>query len=589
MGVRSWELGVRGFAAICLLALLTGSVCAFPITSYVTQMDIQPDSSVNVTDTITADFTGEPHHGIWREIPLSGKDRWGSNVRIRLENLSITDDSGADIPFERSWRSGRLRLKIGSANVTIDRPQTYVIKYKLWRAVHFFQTWDELYWNAVGHEWEVPIERATAIVTIPKAAKSGELRIQSYTGSYGNTTSEASGLTEGDRIARFTMSRPLQPGEGMTIVVGWPKGIVTPPTFGQEAMWFILDNGYFLVVPLFLVGLLILWMRAGADPDTGRSEVVAYDPPDNLNPAELGTLIDERVDMRDISASIVDLAVKGFMTIRQSSQSGFFGPDVDYTLELTRSYEETTSDPNLSEFERALVQGIFGGARSRTISSLKNNFYVHLPKLKNALYNSMILHRYFTQSPESIRNSYRGGGVALMIAGVFAAIFSQAQGSPLTIPLGYGIAIIICGAILAAFARLMPRKTTTGKNALLAARGFEEYLSRAEREMIEHQERQNYFEKFLPYAMAFGIADKWARAFEGIQTTPPDWYSGGEGTFRPTIFAHDISYAAHSWGQSFASTPRTSGGGGSSFFGGGSGFGGGFSGGGGGGGGGGGW
>jgi len=149
--------------------------------------------------------------------------------------------------------------------------------------------------------------------------------------------------------------------------------------------------------------------------------------------------------------------------------------------------------------------------------------------------------------------------------------------------LGWFLSVSVCGLIIAAAARTMPKKTRKGRDALIAARGFEEYLSRAERREIELQERQNYFEKFLPYALAFGIADKWARAFEGIQTKPPNWYSGDGGVFRPTLFAHDLNLASRSMSSAMVSQPRSSGGSG------GSGFSGGFSGGGRGGGGGGAW
>ena len=578
--------------AAALIVLVAGSAQAFPIRNYVTRMAIQPDSSINVTETITADFTGEPHHGIFREIPLTGKDKWGNNYRFRVQDVEVKDQSGSPLRFVRSFRSGRMRLKIGSPDVMVSDVRTYVITYHLWRGVHFFSEHDELYWNPVGPEWEETIEKAGCIVTLPKDAPPNTIRTQSYSGSYGATNSDAATSdTPNNHTARFWATRPLSPGEAMTIVAGWPKGIVNRPSFKQEALWFISDNGYFFLVPAFLVGLVLYWRKVGADPDTGKSEVVSYDPPDKLNPAELGTLIDERVDMRDISASIVDLAVRGFIKITDTSQPGFLHTDVDYTFELTKPFKEVIEDPNLTPFEASLVHGLFEGNQSRDLSDLKNDFYVHVAGLQSSLYDSMKKHGYFTHSPESTRQSYRGAGIAIVIVGVGLAIASlAAENFPIQIPIGWSISIALCGVILAFAARTMPRKTAKGKDALLAARGFEEYLSRAERKEIEYQERQSYFEKFLPYAMAFGIAAKWAKAFDGIQITPPDWYTGRDDTFHPVIFASRMDYAASSWGSTMTSQPRSSSsGGGSSFFSGGSGFSGGFSGGGGGGGGGGGW
>ena len=590
MGLRCWVLGV-GVPLVVGAALLLFAAPAgcFPITNYVTQMDIQPDSSINIAEEITADFTNDPHHGIYRDIPLTGSDAWGNNYRLRVENVEVTDQNGTPLQTVKTFRSGTMHLRIGSPDVMVSDVRTYVIRYRLWRGVHFFSDHDEIYWNPVGTEWEVPIQRASCIVTIPKDAPPKSLRTKSYTGYYGAEGSQAASDTPNDHTARFWMTKGLSPREGMTVVFGWPKGIVTPPTFKQEAIWFITDNGYFFLVPIFAIALTIFWLKVGADPETGRSEVVTYDPPDKLTPAELGTLIDERVDMRDISASIVDLAVKGFITIKETTEKGFFRTSSDYTLALTKPFDEAMNDPSLTPFESSLMQGLFEGKDFCLISALKNEFYAHLPGLQKSLYGSMVKHGYFTHSPDSTRKSYLAAGiVVLVIGGVLTVASLGVEGLPFRIATGWGVAIAICGVILAIAARTMPRKTRKGKDVLVAARGFEEYLSRAERQLIELQERQNYFEKFLPYAMAFGISAKWAKAFDGIQTVPPQWYSGADGTFHPVLFAHHMDDATSSWASTMSSAPRSSGKGGG-FFSGGSGFGGGFSGGGGGGGGGGGW
>ncbi len=255
----------------------------------------------------------------------------------------------------------------------------------------------------------------------------------------------------------------------------------------------------------------------------------------------------------------------------------------DYHLELTQPYDAVASDPELSAFERRLVRALFGGSQSRWVSSLKNHFYTHLPALRDELYNSTVKRGYFTHRPDRIRSGYLVAGLAVAAVGLFATLLLHPLMGYSTPPVGPMVSVVLCGIFLAMAARTMPRKTRTGKDALVRARGFEEYLSRTERQEIEYQERQGYFEKFLPYAMAFGIADKWAQAFEGLQTEPPKWYAGYDGAaFRPSLFAHDMNAATSNWGSAMASQPRSSGGGGSGFSGG-------FSGGGGGGGGGGAW
>ena len=564
---------------ICAAVLAARPATAWRIPSYDVRMEIQPDSSVVVTETIKADFTGDPHHGIYRDMPVAESDKLGNNFSYREQILSVTDEAGRHLRTRLQRHAGRIRIYIGEPDVLVSDPRTYVINYRLLRGVRFFEEHDELYWNAVGREWEVPIEQATCTVTLPSDVPSPEvLRAASYTGFYGSTSTDARYDTPDRRTARFWMTRPLDPGEGMTIVVGWPKGIVARPPFKQEALWFVSDNGYFFFPPIFLVGLALVWAVKGRDPDTGLTEVVAYDPPDSVRPAELGTLIDERADMRDIAATIVDLAVRGYIHIKADVQQGFLGKKTDYLFTLQRPYDEVVKDPELKDFERDLIRAFFSAGEERWMSSLEHCFYVHLPKLKDELYDAMVIDGYFTHPPDETRKAYQSAGIALTVLGVVGAVVLAGL---VTISPGWGIAVAVSGVILAIAARTMPRKTARGKNALVAARGFEEYLSRAEREQIEYQERHGYFERFLPYAMALGVASAWARAFEGIQKTPPQWYSGGVGTFQPAIFAHELGIASSSWGSTMSSMPRSEGG---------SGFGGGgFSGGGGGGGGGGAW
>lgn len=568
------------FALICTPAL------CWDISSYYINIDVNKDSSLYVSETITADFGDEMHHGIYRDIPISGKDRYGNNYRLRCSDISVTDQSGRSIKSAISIGGGRIHIKIGDPDVTLSGMNVYVIRYKVMRAVHYFPNFDEIYWNAVGPEWTVPILKTLCTVNLPANMRPNQIRKAVYTGYYGSTESDAESDIPSAHTARFWGTRAFNPGDGMTVVVGWPKGVVQKPSFYQEAIWFVFDNGYFFIPPIFIVCLFFYWLKVGQDPITDKSSVVAFDPPDNLNPAELGTLIDETVDMRDISASIIDLAVRGFIHIKATTQKTLLSRKTDYTLELTKPYNQTVADQNLTAFEVDLIKGLFGGNNWCLTSMLQNSFFVHLPHLKDDLYDSMIKRGYFKNRPDSVRSSYVGAGVFVIIVGILLTLFAPGF---LSISFGWGLSILLCGVILALASKAMPRKTKKGKDTLIAIKGFEEYISRAERAEIEYQERNDYFEKFLPYAMALGIAHKWASAFDGLQTQPPSWYSGDMGTtFCPTLFVQDLSIATNDWAGSMISQPRTNGDDGG-FWGGGSGFSGGFSGGGCGGGGGGAW
>lgn len=577
---------MRRIVLLAALLVIVASPCmAYRIESCDTDMSVRKDSSVVITEMIRVDFSGDfNRHGIYRDIPLEGTDNWGNKIRFRLSDLGVLD--GTSVAQIQTTRQGiYLHIRIGNPQVLVDGEHTYIIRYVLLRAVHFFTDHDEVYWNGVGDKWDVPIEHASAAVTIPSPAP-GALHAVAYTGAYGSTGSDAVVSTSGGKVARFMMNRPLNPQEEMTIVVGWPKNIVAQPTMGQEVAWFVADNGFVFLPFLFALFLFVLWRSAGKDPDTDKSEAVMYDPPDGLKPAEIGTLIDEKVDIRDISASIIDLAVRGYITIKEEAQPGFLISKNDYEITLLKSQTEVQGDLDLSYYERRLIEALFKGAPSRWMSSLKYNFYLDLPGLRDSLYDGLVKRGYFTQRPDSVRGVYLGLGVAGIAAGV--VLVFAASGGALSVAPGWGVAIALCGAMMAAVSGTMPKKTAKGKDALLGTRGFEEYLSRAESGLIKTQEREGYFEKYLPYAMAFGIADRWAKAFDGIQTAPPNWYSGTNPNFMPSVFAYNMMNASNNWRSTMMATPRSSGGS-SSFFGGGSGFGGGFSGGGGGGGGGGAW
>jgi len=581
---------VSGFA---LLLAAHGRLLAadWLIRDYQVGIQVQPDSAIDVRETIVVDFYGGPHHGIFREIPLSGKDKWGNTYRLRLQLGSVTDDNGAALPTVVTRRGSRMHLRIGDPNTYLQGRQAYVIRYRILRAIHFFEEYDELYWNAIGQEWEVPIESASCVVTIPAQPPPGQVRALGFLGFYGSQESGVLIERPDGRTAFFRSARQMLPGEALTVVVGWPKGIVKQPSLWQELSWFASDNAYVALPFAFIACLFLVWRGTGRDPETGRSEAVRYEPPNGLGPAELGTLIDERVDVKDITGSIINLAVRGYIRIKAETEKGFLSTRTDYTLELKRSQEELAADTNLTGFERSLLDDIFGGASSRQVSDMKNSFYVNLPGLKDNLYDSMVASGYWSHRPDATRSGYQGVGAVVTAAGFILTVLIASGGIPplATAPVGWGVAVILCGAALIIAARAMPRRTFKGANAMLAAKGFEEYLFRAERGQIALEDKEGRFEKFLPYAMVLGMADRWARAFAGMDMKPPSWYSGDGLAFSAVMFAQDMNSVSSNMSSAMASQPRSSGSGGSSFFSGGSGFSGGFSGGGGGGGGGGAW
>jgi hypothetical protein len=549
----------------------------FTINKFHSDIMINEDSSIVVKETIDVEFH-QSRHGIYREIPFKYRDEFGKVITTPTRVFSVTDESGKPWKYQVKKEGHLVNIRIGDAKRYVKGNQTYVVTYVVENAILFFNDHDELYWNVTGNYWKAPIKEASASVSLTIKDKSKNLMVAGYEGGYGSR--EECGYEAYDNSGKFFTKRSLKMGEGLTIAFGWDKGLVFPPTSWKKFLWAInpKENWIFLLPIFSFLYMANRWYRKGRDPKVRESITVMYEPPkfDNkpLTPAEVGTLIDEKLDPRDITSTLVGLAVKGYIKIEETKKEGLIFDKTDYYLKKLKG-----PDADISPFERELMERLLpGGTRGVLISNLKNKFYTNLPALKKALYDELIRKKYFLSSPEKVRNSY-------MIAGIIILIFSIPAFAFFATDLGVKsiLAGILTGIPVLAFARFMPAKTRTGASAYMDVLGFQEFMNRAEKDRLERMGDQNLFSKFLPYAIALDVADNWAKAFEGIYQDPPDWYVSPVGfrTFSPYAFTHSLNSVTSDLSSAMFSAPRSSGGGGGGFGGGGS-SGGGFGGGGGG-------
>ena len=340
-----------------------------------------------------------------------------------------------------------------------------------------------------------------------------------------------------------------------------------------------MQNWVFILPLLSCAVMTALWMRIGRDPRVRESVAVMYGPPEfdgkPLSPAEVGAMLDEKLDPRDITAAIVGLAVRGYLKIEETKKEGLIFDSTDYYLKKLRE-----ADGELSLFERQIMQDVFGTLPARMVSELKNTFYLNIPALKSSLFAGLIQKKYFVSDPDSVRKRYLIIGGAL--AGGTAVLLSLLQG------VGAGdmrplIAGILTALPVFGLANHMPAKTRAGSAVYLHILGFQEFLRRAEKDQIERMGDRNLFSTFFPYALALDVADNWSKGFDDISQEPPQWYvsPGRMGTFSPIGFNRSFRSAVSHLSTAIYSAPRGSGTGGGGGFGGGS-SGGGFGGGGGG-------
>jgi Predicted membrane protein (DUF2207) len=549
---------------------------SYAIERFDATIRVAPDATIEVTEAITARFTGA-WNGIYRTIPVTYRTAQGLNWTLSLNLLSARDDHGRSLRVEASRERHYIKYKIwvpGAADAT----RTVVLRYRATNGLRFFEDHDELYWNVTGDEWEVPIEAAVATVELPPGTEG--VRAIAFNGAYGSTAQEASVAIRGTTV-RIAMPHALAFHEGVTAVVGWNKGVVAEPAAVARAARVVGSNWPLAIpIPVFLL-VLAIWRKRGRDPRR-LPITVQYEPPAGLTPAEAGTLIDNSADLRDITATLVDLAVRGHLQIEEREQSKILGlfADREYTL---RRKTPPAGAAELAPHERRVLDGIFAGRGGEVrLSQLEDEFYTQVSGIKKAIFDRLLGRGFYHARPDHVKVRWVIMGV--LIGAVIAIMGGGIGGVFLLTPVPFVIAGILVGIILAGFGLVMPARTEAGARALEGILGFEEFLTRVEAEhlkriIVAHPEM---FDKYLPYAMAFGVERKWARAFEGIYTQSPTWYVGPSVVhFSPTTFSHSLSSMTAKAGTTMTSSPRSSsgsgfGGGGSSGGGGGGGGGGAF-------------
>jgi hypothetical protein len=587
---------MRAAFLTALLVVVVGLSAA--ATLYVDQFDaaieLLPSGKLHVEETLTVVFLTS-HHGIYRDITISGAAPGGAKRTIDLQLESVSLDGGS-VPYTTRRSGAYESLQIGDPSRTITGTHTYVIAYTVDRELLFYDEYLRLFWNVTGNDWEIPISRATATVTLPPGVPSDRVGATSYVGYSGSV---ARGTAEIDSNGRFVFhAATLNPGEGLTIDLSIPRDAlpISPPTAWQKLLWFAAAN-WFIVLPLLTLGVMfVLWFRLGRDPRKGIV-APAFEPPSGVGPGEAGVLIDDRIDLRDISAMVIGLAVKGYLTIREESAADPSVVDrvkawagratTDYTfVRAERSEGSAKRGDSLSAAENALFDAIFPTPETTEtpLSALENAFYKNLPEIKLRLYDELIQKGYYPHNPERTRRSYASIGLLVLFGALALGVM---YGS-----LYLGLAIGACGLIVLAFAPFMPRKTQKGVEVLVELLGLSDYIQRAEVDRIEFHDAPEktpaVFERLLPYAVALNLTSVWTRQFEGLLREPPNWYAGTT-VFNAQLFGLTMAQLSLGMERTFVSMPRTASTGRSAWGGGGGGFGGGFSGGGFGGGGGGGW
>ncbi len=507
------------------------------INSFESLITVHPDARMDVQETINYTNHGiYGLHGIYRDFPTRYHDRWGNKVVVGFHIQQILRD-GYPVPFHlKSMENGK-RIYIGDPERIVE-PGNYVytIYYTTTRQLGFFENHDELYWNVTGNGWKFPIKHATAHVTLPHGIPADSIKTEGYTGYQGEQGSDYKTQVTTTGVCLFTTTRALQPGEGLTIVVAWPKGFVTAPTWLTKIRDFVQDNMGILWLLLGLLILLFLYIpkylsfRAEQRAISGTI-IPRFYPPQGLTPSEVMYINRKGFDTKAFAAEIVNMAVHGYLTIAYEETS-FLGTS-SYTLQAKKMSRQAHEDTETEQ--EALYATLFKLLFARG-ETLKLNSSHHTI-LANAISH---LRTYLSNmySAKCFNFNYSTLAMGVMIAGVFGFIGLFLV--PDTSESGFAwLVVIVYALITILFGLTMRGYTAEGMRLNEEIEGFKLFLATTETERLKiigtpPTRTPELYETYLPYAMALGVEQQWSAQFATLfaqfaqegHPYVPVWYIG---------------------------------------------------------------
>ncbi len=552
---RTVAAAAIGVGAMLSLAAPAAADAEDVVTAYDQTVTLDADGTAHVVLDLTMDFGSSPNHGPYLTYPV--KQQYdGTNERIyrysHVRAQSPDAPAQVDVQEEGGWN----QIRIGDPDRTVTGSHSYTISYDV-------QGWvnpagypfpagtldhDELYLNATGDRWSMPLENVTVTLVGPADVTDAAC----FAGPAKSTTPcdrvDASGSS-----ATYHQER-LEPGQQLSVVAAWPAGTFDTAPILQE-IWkpekaFAVNPATGTVAGLVALGgvaLVVVRVRrrgrdreylgltpglapapgqeAGVGPRRRTPISVQFTPPPGVHPGQLGTLVDEHADVRDVTATIIDLAVRGYLLIEQVG-----GPDVRERDREWRLVRTDKPDTDLLDFEHRLLSALFADRSDVTLSDLRTTFASSLARVQSMLYEDVTERGWFSGNPRWVRARWVAAGIALAVVGVgiTGALAATTHWGLVGVPL------VLVGLLVAAVSRAAPSRTPAGTAVLAQTEGFRRYLATAEADQLRFEEGEDLFSRYLPFAVAFGLTERWTRIFaelaaRGVDLPVPTWYVSGWG------------------------------------------------------------
>jgi uncharacterized membrane protein YgcG len=505
------------YLLIALLFSFSKCFASESILNFNSFIQINTNGTVDFTEKILYDFGNAQKHGIIREIPITKVNIDKKIYKMDFSGVSVYDTLSLPVPFTTKSDGTNLRIQIGDANKLVTGQKLYDIRYKVSGAVTYFTDHDELYWNITGNLTQVPIQKVESEISVPfKAVSAGDIKAECFTGMKGETRKDCLVSVFGNKVLTSTNSS-LNAEEGITVVVSLPKGIVQivePTETKSVEMSLIQKIVTFAITAVFLAGgffwyvfypikIFLRWLKERKNTKSKERIVAAwFESPETLDkrsltPAETGALVDKDVDHKDISATIIDLAQRGFIKIKVDEKK-------EASVQKIINYSESKE---LMSFEKDLLDGLFsnGTLEVRRISDLTSDtsFFRTISNFKRKVSRGLYDGGLFKDDPIKTDIYYS-------VIGVIAFITFN----------------IILGFVSLLLGRKSARRTDLGIEKYSEAVSLKNFLVSQGDQINFQSQNQMFFEKLLPYATAFGVERIWAKRFEGLKFAQPDWYEG---------------------------------------------------------------
>ena len=564
------------------------------ILDYRSDVRIQKDGWLLVTETIKVHSEGRRiRHGIYRDFPMMYRGAWFTRKSVPFEVLDVQRD-GAPEDYDTKPQNGGRRVRIGNPNRTLKPGDyTYTLQYKTSRQIGFFEDHDELMWNVTGTGWEFPIERATARVVPPPGVSPEDLQLEAYTGRPGQKGQDFETSVGPDGAALFSATRTLKAGETITVVVSWPKGYVDEAAAAYTSADFLLDNFGLVIGVGGLVAVfgyyLGAWVAVGRDPPSGAI-IPRFEPPKGLSPAAARYVMEMGYDERCFSAALVSMAAKGYIAIEQDDGEYTLrkvpdAPTTDLSAEekaVARALLRRKSEVVLRQENHARVRKAMKKLKEKLATGLEKRYFVTnraylVPGIvisAAALIAGGVMMRppdsplfamlficvwlafwtvgvgaLLTAAKAQWQAALAGGPGSIVRFGgaVFITLFSIPFLAAEVAGLGFlalvssvwtVVLLLLLLVLNLLFYELMKAPTYAGRRVMDEVEGFRMYLNVAERDRLDSlaapERTPELFERFLPYALALGVENRWAEQFSTVLeeaggkagTYSPAWYTG---------------------------------------------------------------